>query len=57
MNSSSVFVVEDEKEICDGVGIYLKNQGYKIIRIVQVIETYILEIDKIFTKPYGTVSN
>ncbi len=48
MNSYSVLVVEDEKEICDGVGIYLKNQGYKVFKAYNGIEGLeIIEKEKI----------
>ena len=30
--------VEDEKEICDGVAIYLKNQGYNVFKANNGIE-------------------
>jgi two-component system, OmpR family, response regulator VanR len=32
MNLYNVLIVEDEKEICDGIEIYLKNQGYKVFK-------------------------
>ncbi len=32
MDSYHILVVEDDKEILDGVGIYLKNQGYKVYK-------------------------
>ena len=32
MNSYNVLVVEDEKEIADGIAIYLKNQGYNVFK-------------------------
>ena len=48
MNSYSVLVVEDEKEICDGIGIYLKNQGYKVFKAYNGVEGLeIIEKEKI----------
>ena len=48
MNSYSVLVVEDEKEICDGIGIYLKNQGYKVFKAYNGFEGLeIIEKEKI----------
>ncbi|OOM79482.1 transcriptional regulatory protein YycF [Clostridium sp. BL-8] len=32
MNLYNVLIVEDEKEICDGIEIYLKNQGYNVFK-------------------------
>ena len=32
MNSYNILVVEDEKEIADGIEIYLKNQGYNVFK-------------------------
>ncbi|MFW5629354.1 MAG: response regulator transcription factor [Acetivibrio ethanolgignens] len=32
MNEYHVLVVEDDKEILDGIGIYLKNQGYTVYK-------------------------
>ena len=38
MNLYNVLIVEDEKEICDGIEIYLKNQGYKVFKASNGIE-------------------
>lgn len=38
MELFNVLVVEDEKEICDGIGIYLKNQGYNVFKAENGIE-------------------
>jgi DNA-binding response OmpR family regulator len=38
MESYSVLVVEDDKEILDGIGIYLKNQGYKVFKASNGVE-------------------
>ncbi|WP_026889800.1 response regulator transcription factor [Clostridium beijerinckii] len=38
MNFYNVLIVEDEKEICDGIEIYLKNQGYNVYRASNGIE-------------------
>lgn len=38
MELYNVLIVEDEKEICDGIGIYLKNQGYNIFKAANGIE-------------------
>lgn len=38
MNSYNVLIVEDEKEICDGIAIYLKNQGYNVFKASNGIE-------------------
>ncbi len=32
MNSYNILVVEDEKEIAEGIAIYLKNQGYQVFK-------------------------
>ena len=38
MELYNVLIVEDEKEICDGIGIYLKNQGYNVFKASNGIE-------------------
>lgn len=38
MAAYHVLVVEDDKEILDGVGIYLKNQGYTVLKASNGIE-------------------
>ena len=38
MNLYNVLIVEDEKEICDGIEIYLKNQGYNVFKANNGIE-------------------
>lgn len=38
MESYQILIVEDDKEILDGIGIYLKNQGYKVLKAVNGIE-------------------
>ncbi|EKQ56837.1 MAG: response regulator (CheY-like receiver and winged helix DNA-binding domain containing protein) [Clostridium sp. Maddingley MBC34-26] len=38
MNLYNILIVEDEKEICDGIGIYLKNQGYNVFKASNGIE-------------------
>jgi DNA-binding response OmpR family regulator len=38
MESYHILVVEDDKEILDGVGIYLKNQGYTVFKASNGIE-------------------
>jgi len=38
MNLYNVLIVEDEKEICDGIEIYLKNQGYNVFKAGNGIE-------------------
>lgn len=38
METYSVLVVEDDKEILDGIGIYLKNQGYKVFKALNGVE-------------------
>ena len=38
MELYNVLVVEDEKEICDAIGIYLKNQGYNVFKACNGIE-------------------
>lgn len=48
MNSYSILVVEDEKEICDGIGIYLKNQGYNVFKAYNGLEGLeIIEKEKV----------
>jgi len=38
MNDYHILVVEDDKEILDGIGIYLKNQGYTVFKASNGIE-------------------
>ncbi|MDD2957615.1 MAG: response regulator transcription factor [Lachnospiraceae bacterium] len=38
MESYHILVVEDDKEILDGVGIYLKNQGYTVFKALNGAE-------------------
>lgn len=38
MNNYHILVVEDDKEILDGIGIYLKNQGYTVFKASNGIE-------------------
>ena len=38
MNLYNVLIVEDEKEICDGIEIYLKNQGYNVFKAGNGVE-------------------
>lgn len=38
MNLYNVLIVEDEKEICDGIEIYLKNQGYNVFKATNGLE-------------------
>lgn len=38
MDSYHVLVVEDDKEILDGIGIYLKNQGYTVYKAANGVE-------------------
>lgn len=38
MSSYNILVVEDDKEILDGIGIYLNNQGYKVFKAQNGIE-------------------
>ena len=38
MNLYNVLIVEDEKEICDGIEIYLKNQGYNVFKASNGLE-------------------
>lgn len=38
MNLYNVLIVEDEKEICDGIEIYLKNQGYNVFKASNGVE-------------------
>ncbi|NLY48418.1 MAG: response regulator transcription factor [Clostridiales bacterium] len=38
MNSYNVLVVEDDREILDGIGIYLKNQGYNVFKAQNGLE-------------------
>ncbi|WP_455797484.1 response regulator transcription factor [Clostridium butyricum] len=48
MNLYSILIVEDEKEICDGIEIYLKNQGYTVFKAYNGIEGLeIIEKEKI----------
>ncbi|BCJ93283.1 DNA-binding response regulator [Anaerocolumna cellulosilytica] len=38
MESYSVLIVEDDREILEGIGIYLKNQGYKVFKASNGVE-------------------
>ena len=38
MKAYNILIVEDEKEICDGVAIYLRNQGYNVFKANNGIE-------------------
>jgi len=38
MKAYNVLIVEDEKEICDGIAIYLRNQGYNVFKANNGIE-------------------
>lgn len=38
MKLYNVLIVEDEKEICDGIEIYLRNQGYNVFKASNGIE-------------------
>lgn len=38
MKAYNILIVEDEKEICDGVAIYLRNQGYNVFKASNGIE-------------------
>ncbi|AOR23571.1 response regulator transcription factor [Clostridium taeniosporum] len=38
MNLYNVLIVEDEKEICDAIAIYLNNQGYNVFKAQNGIE-------------------
>ena len=40
MEAYRILVVEDDQEILDGVGIYLKNQGYTVDEIRSLKEHY-----------------
>lgn len=63
MNLYNVLIVEDDKEICDGIEIYLKNQGYNVFKAnngeegLQVIEAEIVHlaiVDIMMPKMNGT---
>lgn len=63
MNLYNVLIVEDDKEICDGIEIYLKNQGYNVFKAnngeegLQVIEKEIVHlaiVDIMMPKMNGT---
>ncbi|WP_374048599.1 response regulator transcription factor [Clostridium cochlearium] len=48
LNKSTIIVVDDEKEIRDLIGIYLENEGYKVIKAENGIKALeILEKEKI----------
>lgn len=48
MNKNTIIVVDDEKEIRNLIGIYLKNEGYKVIKAENGIKALeILEKEKI----------
>lgn len=38
MEAYRILVVEDDQEILDGVGIYLKNQGYTVFKALNGAE-------------------
>ena len=63
MNLYNVLIVEDEKEICDGIEIYLKNQGYNVFKAsngiegLEIIENQIIHlaiVDIMMPKMDGT---
>ncbi|MDF2885189.1 MAG: vanR3 [Clostridiaceae bacterium] len=63
MNLYNVLIVEDEKEICDGIEIYLKNQGYNVFKAgnglegLEIIETeaiHLAIVDIMMPKMDGT---
>jgi len=48
MNLYNVLIVEDEKEICDGIEIYLKNQGYNVFKASNGVEGLkVIEIETV----------
>ena len=38
MEAYHILIVEDDKEILDGVGIYMKNQGYRVFKAQNGLE-------------------
>ena len=38
MEAYHILIVEDDKEILDGVGIYMKNQGYEVFKAQNGLE-------------------
>ncbi len=62
MNLYNVLIVEDEKEICDGIEIYLKNQGYNVFKasngdegleIIKKIDMHLSIVDIMMPKMDG----
>lgn len=62
MNAYQILVVEDDKEILDGIAIYLKNQGYKVLKasngmegldIIQNEEIHLAIVDIMMPKMDG----
>ncbi len=62
MNLYNVLIVEDEKEICDGIEIYLKNQGYNVskasngeegLEIIRKIDIHLSIVDIMMPKMDG----
>lgn len=62
MNAYQILVVEDDKEILDGIAIYLKNQGYKVLKasngmegldIIQNEEIHLAIVDIMMLKMDG----
>ena len=48
MNLYNILIVEDEKEICDGIEIYLKNQGYNVFKASNGVEGLkVIEIETV----------
>ncbi len=48
MESYHILIVEDDREILDGVGIYMKNQGYTVFKAQNGLEgLHILETEEI----------
>ena len=40
MEAYHILIVEDDKEILDGVGIYMKNQGYEVFKAQNGLEGF-----------------
>ena len=56
MEAYHILIVEDDKEILDGVGIYMKNQGYEVFKAQNGLEGLkILEKEELKEKENGSL--
>ena len=62
MKAYNILIVEDEKEICDGIAIYLRNQGYNVFKAnngiegLEIIEKEDIHLAIVFIESYNILS-